>query len=213
MSETARLILNGTEYELPVIEGSENEKAIDISKLRAQSGYITLDYGFKNTGSTKSAITYLDGENGILRYRGYAIEELADKASFLEVAYLLIYGELPNEKQLTYFTDSITHHTLLHENMKRFFEAFPAGAHPMGMLSSMISSLSTFYPESQNPDRSVVDIEKTIRCWIVSHRAPRPNTGSANFLSQIFSIRRFLSSLSKRAGEQKVPSLLRAICL
>jgi len=162
MSETARLILNGTEYELPVIEGSENEKAIDISKLRAQSGYITLDYGFKNTGSTKSAITYLDGENGILRYRGYAIEDLADKASFLEVAYLLIYGELPNEKQFTYFTDSITHHTLLHENMKRFFEAFPAGAHPMGMLSSMISSLSTFYPESQNPDRSVVDIEKTI---------------------------------------------------
>jgi citrate synthase len=101
MSETARIILDGTEYEFPVIQGSENEKAIDISKLRAQSGYITLDYGFKNTGSTQSAITYLDGENGILRYRGYAIEDLADKASFLEVAYLLIYGELPNEKQLT----------------------------------------------------------------------------------------------------------------
>ena len=182
MSETARIILDGTEYEFPVIQGSENEKAIDISKLRAQSGYITLDYGFKNTGSTQSAITYLDGENGILRYRGYAIEDLADKASFLEVAYLLIYGELPNEKQLTYFTDSITHHTLLHENMKRFFEAFPAGAHPMGMLSSMISSLSTFYPESQNPNRSVVDIEKTIHRLIaklptLAAQAYKHNTG------------------------------------
>ena len=139
MSETARIILDGTEYEFPVIQGSENEKAIDISKLRAQSGYITLDYGFKNTGSTQSAITYLDGENGILRYRGYAIEDLADKASFLEVAYLLIYGELPNEKQLTYFTDSITHHTLLHENMKRFFEAFPAGAHPIRRLRAWVA--------------------------------------------------------------------------
>lgn len=162
MSETARIILDGKEYEFPIIEGSEQEKAIDISKLRALTGYITLDYGFKNTGSTQSSITYLDGENGVLRYRGYAIEELAEKASFLEVAFLLIYGELPNQNQLDYFQGSITQHTLVHENMKRFFEAFPQGAHPMGMLSSMISSLSTFYPESQNPNRSVVDIEKTI---------------------------------------------------
>lgn len=162
MSETARIILDGKEYEFPIIEGSEQEKAIDISKLRSLTGYITLDYGFKNTGSTQSSITYLDGENGVLRYRGYAIEELAEKASFLEVAFLLIYGELPNENQLDYFQGSITQHTLVHENMKRFFEAFPQGAHPMGMLSSMISSLSTFYPESQNPNRSVVDIEKTI---------------------------------------------------
>jgi citrate synthase len=108
MSETARIILDGKEYEFPVIEGSEQEKAIDISKLRAQTGYITLDYGFKNTGSTQSAITYLDGENGILRYRGYSIEELAEKASFLEVAFLLIYGDLPNDKQLDYFQGSIT---------------------------------------------------------------------------------------------------------
>ena len=162
MSETARLILNGEEYEFPVIEGSEQEKAIDVSKLRAQTGYITLDYGFKNTGSTQSAITFLDGEKGILRYRGYSIEELAENASFLEVAYLLIYGDLPNAEQLAYFQEGITQHTLVHENMKRFFEAFPPGAHPMGMLSSMISSLSTFYPESQNPNRSVVDIELTI---------------------------------------------------
>ena len=120
MSETVQIIIEGKEYEFPVVEGSEQEKAIDISKLRAQTGYITLDYGFKNTGSTKSAITYLDGENGILRYRGYSIEELAEKASFVEVAFLLIYGELPNKKQLDYFQDSITQHTLVHENMKRF---------------------------------------------------------------------------------------------
>lgn len=162
MSETARIILEGKEYEFPVIVGTENEKAIDISKLRASTGYITLDLGYKNTGSTKSAITYLDGENGILRHRGYSIEELADNASFLEVAYLLIYGELPNEEQLAYFDTSICNHTLVHENMKRFFQAFPPNAHPMGMLSSMVSSLSTFYPESQNPNRSYVDIERTI---------------------------------------------------
>ncbi|MCH2199385.1 MAG: citrate synthase [Flavobacteriales bacterium] len=162
MSETARIILNGQEYELPVIEGSEGEKAIDISKLRGMTGYITLDSGFKNTGSTKSAITFLDGEKGILRYRGYPIEQLAEKASFLEVAYLLMYGELPNSDQLSYFTDSITHHTLVHEDMRRFFEAFPTDAHPMGILSSMISSLSTFYPESQNPNRPFKDIELTI---------------------------------------------------
>ena len=162
MSETARIILEGKEYEFPVIVGTENEKAIDISQLRASTGYITLDLGYKNTGSTKSAITYLDGENGVLRHRGYSIEELADNASFLEVAYLLIYGELPNKEQLNYFETSICHHTLVHENMKRFFQAFPQDAHPMGMLSSMISSLSTFYPESQNPNRSYVDIERTI---------------------------------------------------
>ena len=162
MSETARIILDGKEYELPVFEGSEGEKAIDISKLRAMTGYITLDSGYKNTGSTKSAITFLDGELGILRYRGYPIEQLAERASFLEVSYLLIYGELPNTEQLEWFTNSITMHTLVHEDMRRFFEAFPTGAHPMGILSSMIASLSTFYPESQNPNRPFKDIERTI---------------------------------------------------
>ena len=162
MSETVKLILDGKEIVLPVITGSENEKAIDISTLRATTGYITIDPGFKNTGSTQSSITYLDGENGILRYRGYSIEELAENATFLEVAYLLVYGELPNIKELAYFDESITQHTLVHENMKRFFDAFPQGAHPMGMLSSMIASLSTFYPESQSANRSVTDIEKTI---------------------------------------------------
>ena len=154
MSEVARLELDGKIYELPVIIGSENEKAIDISKLRDLSGYITLDSGYKNTGATKSAITFLDGEEGVLHYRGYSIEQLASKASFVEVSYLLIYGELPTHDELDDFEKSIKKHTLVSEDMKQFFEAYPAKAHPMGVLSSMISSLSTFYPESLDPNRS-----------------------------------------------------------
>ncbi len=154
MSETAKLELEGKIYELPVVCGSENEKAIDISKLRDMTGYVTLDTGYKNTGATKSDITFLDGELGILRYRGYSIEQLAEKASFIEVAYLLIYGELPTQKEFEEFQYNIKTHTLIHEDMKRFFEAFPSKAHPMGVLSSTISSLATFYPESLNPNRS-----------------------------------------------------------
>ena len=154
MSEVARLELDGKIYELPVIIGSENEKAIDISKLRDLTGYITLDSGYKNTGATKSAITFLDGEEGVLHYRGYSIEQLASKASFVEVSYLLIYGELPTHDELDDFEKSIKKHTLVSEDMKQFFEAYPAKAHPMGVLSSMISSLSTFYPESLDPNRS-----------------------------------------------------------
>ena len=154
MGETAKLVLEGKEFEFPVIEGTENEKAIDISTRRDTTGYVTLDTGYKNTGATKSAITFLDGEKGILKYRGYSIEELAEKASFIEVTYLLIYGNLPTKAQLDAFTNSITKHTLVHEDMKQFFEAYPAKAHPMGVLSSMVCSLSTFYPESLDPNRS-----------------------------------------------------------
>ena len=163
MSEIAKIELDGKVYELPVIEGSENEKAIDISKLRELTGYITLDTGYKNTGATKSAITFLDGEEGILQYRGYSIEELADKASFMEVSYLIIYGELPTQTQLKTFETNIKMHTLVHEDMKRFFEAFPAQAHPMGVLSSMVSSLATFYPESLDPNRSADAKDLTIQ--------------------------------------------------
>jgi citrate synthase len=154
MSNVAKIELDGTVYEFPVVVGSENEKAIDISKLRDTTGYVTLDTGYKNTGATTSKITFLDGEEGILRYRGYPIEQLADHATFLEVAYLLIYGELPTQAQLDAFKTSIQKHTLVHEDMKQFFEAYPAKAHPMGVLSSMICSLSTFYPESLDPNRS-----------------------------------------------------------
>ncbi len=154
MSETAKIELDGKVYELPVVVGTENEKAIDISKLRDLTGYVTLDTGYKNTGATKSAITFLDGEEGILHYRGYSIQQLADKATFLEVAYLLIYGSLPTQTELDSFRDSISKHTLVHEDMKQFFEAYPSKAHPMGVLSSMVASLATFYPESLDPNRS-----------------------------------------------------------
>ena len=162
MEEFAELKIKGQSYQLPVITGSEDEKAIDISKLRAQTGYVTLDSGFKNTGSTTSSVTYLDGENGILRYRGYKIEELAEKASFLEVAHLLINGELPTTNELAEFEQNITNHTLIHEDMKRFYEAYPSKAHPMGIVASLLCSLSTFYPDSQNPNRTEEEIELTI---------------------------------------------------
>jgi citrate synthase len=162
MSEIAKIELEGKVYEFPVVEGTENEKAIDITKLRGVTGYITIDSGYKNTGSTTSAITFLDGELGILRYRGYPIEQLAEKASFIEVAYLLIYGELPTQAELGDFESSITKHTLVHEDMKQFFEAYPAKAHPMGVLSSMICSLASFYPESLDPNRDTVAKNLTI---------------------------------------------------
>jgi citrate synthase len=162
MSETAKIELDGKIYEFPVVVGTENEKAIDISKLRDTTGYVTLDTGYKNTGATKSAITFLDGEKGILHYRGYPIEQLAEKATFIEVAYLLIYGTLPTQAQLDSFSNSITKHTLVHEDMKQFFEAYPAKAHPMGVLASMVCSLSTFYPESLDPNRSAEAKDLTI---------------------------------------------------
>jgi citrate synthase len=162
MSSTASLTLDGKTYEIPVITGSENEKAIDIQNLRQQTECITLDTGYKNTGATTSNITFLDGETGILRYRGYPIEQLAEKSSFIEVAYLLIYGELPTLSQLEKFSTSITRHTLIHEDMKRFYEAYPSKAHPMGVVASITCSLSTFYPESLNPNRGEEAIDLTI---------------------------------------------------
>lgn len=162
MSDTAVLHFNNQSIELPVITGTENENAVDISKLRDITGLITLDSGFKNTGVTKSAITFLDGEKGILKYRGYEIEELAQKSSFLEVAYLLIYGELPTKTQLEEFQFQISRHTLVHEDMKKFFDGFPSKSHPMGQLSSLVCSLSSFYPESLNAHQSAEELNLTI---------------------------------------------------
>jgi citrate synthase len=153
---TAKLMLPEQEVELPIVIGSEYEKAIDISKLRAATGFITLDSGYGNTGSCSSAITFIDGEKGILRYRGYPIEEIADKCSFLEVAYLLIYGDLPNPEQKGAFFDNITSHTLIHEDMKKFFEGYPPNAHPMAILASMFTSLSTFYPQGDDVDGDII---------------------------------------------------------
>ncbi len=143
----ARLALDGKEYELPVTVGSEGEVGIDIQQLRAQSGAITLDPGYGNTGACESSITFIDGEAGILRYRGYPIEEIAGNAQFTEICYLLIYGRLPSQAEFKEFEERLTYHTLLHEDMKKFFEGFPSSAHPMAMLSSMVASLSAYYPD------------------------------------------------------------------
>ena len=162
MAETAELILDGKSITLPVIEGTEHEKAFDIGKLRDQTGYVTLDSGYKNTGATKSAITFLDGEEGILRYRGYPIEQLAEKSSFLEVAYLLIYGTLPTAAALENFSGQITKHTLVHEDMRKIFDGFPSATHPMAILSSLICALTGFYPQSVSPDMSPEEMELNI---------------------------------------------------
>ncbi|WP_420386676.1 citrate synthase [Roseivirga sp.] len=162
MSNTAEIKVDGKSYELPVIEGTENEQAIDISSLRGSSGIITIDPGFKNTGSTKSAITFLDGEKGILRYRGYSIEDLAEKSNFLEVAYLLIYGELPDKATYDTFVSDITNHTLVHEDVKKILEGFPSTAHPMGVLSSLVCAQTAFYPASLDPNRAASEVDLSI---------------------------------------------------
>ncbi|QBA64833.1 citrate synthase [Muriicola soli] len=150
MKDKAILEYEGKKYEFPVVEGTEQELAIDIKTLRSSTGMITLDPGYKNTGSCESAITYLDGEKGILRYRGYNIEELAEKADFLEVAYLLIFGELPNKEELDQFHEDIKHESQVDEEMKKILDAFPKSAHPMGVLSSLTSALIAFNPSSVN---------------------------------------------------------------
>ncbi len=150
--------LNNTTFSMPLFEGTEHERALDISRLRSQTGLITLDPGFVNTGSCYSAITYLDGDKGILRYRGIPIEELARKSTFVETAYLLIYGDLPTPRKFKKFQDDLTHHSMIHEDMKRFFTGYPTTAHPMSILSAMVCSLSSFYPEIQVRSREDMDL-------------------------------------------------------
>jgi citrate synthase len=162
MAKTAELILDGKSYKLPVVEGTENEVAIDISNLLEETGAITLDFGYKNTGATKSAITFLDGDKGILRHRGYSIEELASMSSFLEVSYLLIFGELPNREQLDKFSDDIKRHTMVHEDIKKILDGFPSSSHPMGVLASMFCAQTAFYPESLDPNRSAEGVYLSI---------------------------------------------------
>jgi citrate synthase len=152
VTDKAIITLGDTTLEAPLIVGTENERAIDIGQLRAKTGYVTIDPAFMNTASVKSAITFIDGDKGILRYRGIPIEQLAEKSSFVETAYLLIYGHLPNETQLQEWSDKLTRHSLLHEDMKHFFEGFSATAHPMAILSAMVSALSSYYPDSLDPD-------------------------------------------------------------
>jgi citrate synthase len=197
---TARLTLDGKEYELPVVVGTEGEVGVDIQQLRAQSGAITLDPGYGNTGACESAITFIDGEAGILRYRGYPIEELAAKARFSEVCYLLIYGHLPNAQELKAFEDRLTYHSLLHEDMKKFFEGFPSSSHPMAMLSSMVASLSTYYPDGKNTDLDLNIARLLAKAPTIAASSYKKNVGQpfvyprndlsycANFLHMMFSV-------------------------
>ena len=205
MNKKVEISFQDEKIELPVIIGSENEQAVDISKLRSQTGLITLDRGFKNTGSTSSSITFLDGERGILRYRGYSIEELAQHSSFLEVSYLLINGQLPNVNELHNFKSEITNHTLVAEDVRSILDGFPPRAHPMGVLCSLVSSLTAFYPKSLDPNRSSEEINGTIirtiaklptlAAWSYKNRVRQPIIYprndldySSNFLHMMFAL-------------------------
>jgi len=203
MVNTARLEVNEKSIDLPLVMGSESEIGIDISKLRSQTKAITLDPGFVNTGSCESGITYLDGENGILRYRGYPIEQLAEKSNFLEVSYLLIYGELPTNLQLNDFEYNVKQHTLLHEDVRHIYQAFPKDAHPMAILSSIVCALSTFYPDFSATDSDAVDLAiwrlmgklPTIAAWSYKKNIGQPFvypinefTYTKNFLNMLFGV-------------------------
>ncbi len=161
MQEKVQIICDGKTYEFPVIVGSEKEKAFDISTLRGQTSYVTLDNGFGNTGACTSAITFLNGEKGILRYRGIPIEQIAEQSNFIETAYLLIFGDLPSEAELDRFKDSFMQQFDLHPDMLNFFDGYPPKGHPMGLLSAMVCSLSGYYPELLNPEPTLEEIERT----------------------------------------------------
>jgi len=202
MEQTAKLIVDGKTYEFPIIVGTEGERAIDMTALRRQTGLITYDPGYANTGSCKSSITFMDGERGILRYRGYPVEELAEHSTFVETAFLLINGHLPTRKELTRFSVMLNDHSLVHEDMREFFENFPRRAHPMGILSSMVNALRAFYPEL--PERSEDEETDMMFARLLSkvrtmaamsykisrgHRVvyPRPDLlYAANFLNMMF---------------------------
>ena len=212
MSRKATLNFDGKEIELPIISGSEDENAIDISKIRSETGLITLDKGFKNTGYTTSNITYLDGEKGVLRHRGYSIEELASKSTFTEVSYLLIYGELPTKNQLEEFENKIRVHTLVHEDFKIILEGYPSKAHPMGILSSLITSLTAFYPESLDPNRSkdLVDLSiarilgkfPTFAAWSFKKRNGHPIIYPDNSLDYCSNFLKMMFELPSESYQQ-----------
>jgi citrate synthase len=199
-TETIRLVYGDKYYELPVIVGSEGEKAIDISKLREMTGFITLDSGYANTGSCTSSITFMDGEKGILRYRGIPVEELAEHATFKETAYLLINGRLPNRQELTRFSVLLNDNSLVHEDLRAFYENFPRSSHPMGILSAMVNALRSFYPELHDLEEeiniTVTRLLSKIRTLAAmsykisrGHKVvyPRPDLAyCANFLNMMF---------------------------
>ncbi len=208
--KTAKLVYEGKEYELPVIEGTEGERAIDIRSLRKDTGLITLDPGYGNTGSCQSAITFIDGEKGILRYRGYPIEEVAVRARFTEVCYMLIYGGRPSDAQLQAFRQQMTMHTLLHEDMKKFYEGYPPGAHPMAIMAAMAASLSSFYPETEEElDRNIIRILakiKTLAAFAYKKSIGQPFIYPRNDLSWPANFLRMMFAVP--AEEYEVPPVL-----
>ena len=198
MSE-AKLVYKDKEYALPVVEGSEGEVGVDISKLRAESGLITLDSGYGNTGACESGICFIDGDEGILRYRGYPIEQIATRARFTEVCYLLIYGKRPNAEELRDFRVKLTRHTLIHEDMKKFYEGYPPGAHPMAIMAAMIASLSTFYPDTEESlDLNIIRMlakVKTLAAFAYKKSVGQPFiyprndlSWTSNFLHMMFAV-------------------------
>jgi citrate synthase len=204
VTDKVEINISGTKFEAPLIVGTEAEKAIDVANLRAKTGLVTLDPAFMNTASTKSAITFLDGEKGILRYRGIPIEQMAEKSTFVETAYLLIYGELPTEQELHKFSNLLTRHSLIHEDMKHFFDGFPSTAQPMAVLSSMVCSLSTYYPEEHDisdKDQLAITVARLIsKVRTIAAYAYKKSIGQpfvypqnhlkycANFLNMMFSV-------------------------
>jgi citrate synthase len=194
MADFAELRVGDRIVQLPIVEGTEGERAIDIRKLRAETGLITLDPGYANTGSCKSQVAFIDGDQGILRYRGIPIEELAEKSSFLEVAYLLVYGELPKPSSLDAFVDSITRHTMIHEDFKRFFGALPKDAHPMAACAAAVGALSAFYPDSldpRNPRHVEISVHRliakltTMAAYAYKHSIGQPFMYPRNDLSYV----------------------------
>ena len=204
MTDKAIITLGDTSLEAPLVVGTEGERAFDIAQLRAKTGYVTIDPAFMNTASTKSAITFIDGDKGILRYRGIPIEQLAEKSTFVETAYLLIYGQLPTEPQLKTWSEKLTRHSLLHEDMKHFFQGFSPSAHPMAILGAMVAALSSYYPDALDADNvehrditiaRLVSKARTIAAFAYKKSIGQPfvypkNSLSycANFLNMMFSV-------------------------
>jgi citrate synthase len=204
VTDKASIQVGDTKLDVPIVVGTEDEKAIDVAQLRAKTGYVTLDPAFMNTASTKSAITFIDGDKGILRYRGIPIEQLAEHSTFVETAYLLIYGHLPTEPELKEWSNKLTRHSLLHEDMKHFFEGFPPTAHPMAILSAMVTALSSYYPDALDVDNvelrdmtiaRLVSKVRTIAAFAYKKSIGQPFvypknslTYCANFLNMMYSV-------------------------
>ncbi|MGB5548331.1 MAG: citrate synthase [Polyangiales bacterium] len=218
MSQRATLEYSGKSYEMPIVEGSYGEQAFDIRSLRKDTGLITLDSGYMNTGATKSEITFINGEEGILLYRGYPIEQLAEESTFVETSYLLIYGELPTPTQLEEFSDLLTHHSMLHEDMRHFFDGFPSHAHPMAILSSMASALSAYYPDSLAPDTHdehhiarVLSKIRTIAAFSYQKQQGRPVAYPRNELKYCANLLHMMFSHKADRGYEPDPVLVKAL--